>query len=135
MADVEGLIHHEAEQAEARRRDPLPSSAVGTRPNSRGGAAPRILSVRLSGEQFDRLTVEAEHAGVPVSTLARMLVLRGLAPSGDEGVGPEEAERLSTVLRDAIRSEVQHAVHAEIRAGVREELHRTVKAEFLREPA
>jgi hypothetical protein len=43
------------------------------------GDRARVLSVRLTQEEFEQLTEQARHIGVGSSTLARTLIRRGLA--------------------------------------------------------
>lgn len=50
---IEELLTHVGEESEARRHDSLPDDAVGIRRS--GESAPRVLSVRLTGEQYERL--------------------------------------------------------------------------------
>ena len=44
----------------------------------------KVLSVRLSAEEFERLTEVATEVGVGPSTLARTLIRRGLGPSAPD---------------------------------------------------
>ncbi|MCK0117757.1 hypothetical protein BCE75_101216 [Isoptericola sp. CG 20/1183] len=135
MSDnVRDLIKEVAAEAEQTRHEPLPTDAVGARPHSEG-IAPRVLSVRLSGEQFDELSAEAENAGLAVSTLARVLILRGLASRTADAAElenrPEILEHLYLLVRDTLGAEMQGVV----RASLHDELTRVVRPEFLREPA
>lgn len=120
MTDVRDLIAAEAEASEESRHEPLPADAVGTR-RSPDAAPPRVLSVRLDAEVFADLSSQAERMSIPVSTLARMLIVRGL---GEKGAGPdvsETVEILSGLLDDSIRH------------SLRFELSHLVRPEFLRE--
>lgn len=123
--DVRELIQEVAAEAEQTRHDPLPADAIGTRPYSEG-AQPRVLSVRLTGEQYDALVVAAEHQAVPVSTLARMLIVHGVegaarSPRSDSPVlSPQQFE----VLLNHLPEELSHALG--------DVLRRNVKPEFLR---
>lgn len=122
--DVRDLIKEIAAEAEKTRHEPMPPGAAGHRPNSEA-TAPRVLSVRLTGEQYDRLAVAAEHQAVPVSTLARMLIVQGVegaahAPVLDRPVlSPEQFEVLLSHLPDEVSSALGAA------------LRRNVKPEFL----
>jgi hypothetical protein len=50
----------------------------------------RVLSVRLSYEEFEQLTERAREIGVGSSTLARTMIRRGLAgPAGAGGAGAD----------------------------------------------
>ncbi|WP_402463962.1 hypothetical protein [Isoptericola aurantiacus] len=114
MSDVRDLIAAEAEASEESRHDPLPADAVGTR-RSPGVTSPRVLSVRLDAEVFADLSAQADRMGTPVSTLARMLIVRGLGSI--EVPDPQAVEILSTLLadqvRNSVRSEVSHLLRPE----------------------
>ena len=72
---IEELIAAEAEAAELN-----PDAAI--RPGSkvtRGHNRVKTLQVRLNDDEFATLTAVAERLGGPASTLARDLLLRGLA--------------------------------------------------------
>ena len=72
---AEKLIAAESEAAEQH-----PDTAI--RPGSkvtRGHNRVKTLQVRLNDDEFATLTAVAERLGVPASTLARDLLLRGLA--------------------------------------------------------
>ncbi|WP_119698746.1 hypothetical protein [Microbacterium halotolerans] len=89
---IESKLAALSEESEPRRHDPLPENAVG---ESRGDQ-PKIVSVRLSAAQYASLVEGASERNLPVSTLARALILDGLeGRPGD----------LQQVLRDTIRPE------------------------------
>lgn len=67
------IIDREAEASEAQRDAPVPA---GIRPTRPGRAV--VLSVRLNPEEFEALSEHAREHGVPVSTMARSLVVRAL---------------------------------------------------------
>ncbi|MFI2105084.1 hypothetical protein ACH436_17455 [Isoptericola sp. NPDC019693] len=119
MSDnVRDLIREVAAEAEETRHEPLPADAVGTRPHSQG-TQPRVLSVRLTGEQYDKLVTAAEYQAVPVSTLARMLIVQGVEGTGltppRATLSPEQfevllshlPEDLSDILGTALRRNVK----------------------------
>ncbi|GAA4730847.1 hypothetical protein GCM10023216_23410 [Isoptericola chiayiensis] len=120
MDDARDLIAAEADAAEESRHEPLPADAVGTRRTP--GTPPKVLSVRLDAEVFADLSSQAERLGIPVSTLARMLIVQGLGAKEAQPAVPETLELLSGFLDDRIRH------------SVRFELSHLVRPEFLREP-
>ncbi len=123
--DVRDLIHEVAAEAERTRHDPLPADAVGTRPQS-AGSPPRVLSVRLTGEQYDALVMAAESQAVPVSTLARMLIVHGVASTthGPRTEDPAQNPQHLEVLLSHLPDEVSRALG--------DALRRNVKPEFLK---
>ena len=81
---IEETLAAEAAHAEA-NRDLAPGPGV--RAQRRSGAGnPAVLSVRLTKEQYDQLSVRAERAGIPTSALAREIILAYLGDAdGDHG--------------------------------------------------
>lgn len=90
---IEDLIHAEAEATEHNPDAPIPANAR----VSRGHARSKTLQVRLNDEELATLTTLAERRGVPVSTLARDILLGHLA-------GPTDSPR-AIVAR--IRAELE----------------------------
>jgi hypothetical protein len=117
MTDVRDLIATEAEASEESRHEPLPADTVGTR-RSLDAAPPRVLSVRLDAEVFANLTSQAEHLGIPVSTLARMLIVQGLGGGEAQPVASQNLElltlHLNDMIRDSVRFEVSHLLRPEL---------------------
>lgn len=72
---IEDLI---AAEAAASERDPDAAIRPGSRV-TRGHNRVKTLQVRLNDEEFAAITSLADRLGVPVSTLARDLLLRELA--------------------------------------------------------
>jgi antitoxin component of RelBE/YafQ-DinJ toxin-antitoxin module len=72
---IEELIASEAEASEQNRDAEIRAGSKVTRGHNRT----RTLQVRLNEDEFASLTAIAEQLGVPVSTLARDLLLRQLA--------------------------------------------------------
>ncbi|MCB0912411.1 MAG: ribbon-helix-helix protein, CopG family [Propionibacteriaceae bacterium] len=72
---ISDLIAAEAEAAERNRDAAITSGAKVTRGHQRA----KTLQVRLNAEELDALTLLAEQRGMPVSTLARDLLLAQLA--------------------------------------------------------
>ena len=63
----------------------------------------KVLSVRLSADEFERLTDLATEIGVGPSTLARTLIRRGLSPAAqpDGTESPLERAHLQRLLRQS----------------------------------
>ena len=76
---IEDLIKAEAEAAERNIDAPIPAGARVTRGNQRS----KTLQIRLNDEELIALAALAERRGVPVSTLARELLLAQLAAPAD----------------------------------------------------
>jgi hypothetical protein len=53
----------------------------------------KVLSVRLSADEFERLTALATEIGVGPSTLARTLIRRGLTPTATPDITDSPLER------------------------------------------
>lgn len=88
------------DQAEANRDAPLPSDAVGTRPNLKRST---VYSVRLTVDEVAALQAVAEQAGLPASTLVRSWIVERLNSADPSAAG--------TTLRALIHEEVYAAVH------------------------
>ncbi|MDN5913636.1 MAG: hypothetical protein L0I76_00715 [Pseudonocardia sp.] len=89
-------LHGYREQAEATRDEPLSSSA--TRP---GWQRAKVLSVRLSAEEFEELTRYASALEVPASGLVRGWILEQLRAGADSPVNT--IERISHELEQLRR--------------------------------
>lgn len=77
--NIEQLLANEAAAAESNPDAPLRPETRVTRGNSRS----ETLQVRLNPDEMSALARAAAAKGVPTSTLARDLLLRSLATSGD----------------------------------------------------
>ncbi|MBD8079657.1 hypothetical protein IF651_11375 [Cellulosimicrobium arenosum] len=95
-----------AEESEARRHDALPGDAVGSRRT--GGDPPKVLSVRLTAEQHDRLAALAATRDLPISTMARLAILETL-DSQHAAPGPVDTAVITEALREVIRPEFLRA--------------------------
>ncbi|GAB4084052.1 hypothetical protein GCM10028784_06820 [Myceligenerans cantabricum] len=100
---ITDLLTQVAEESEASRHDPLPETAVGVRRGE--GPAPRVLSVRLSDEQYQRLTAAAAHRDLPVSTMARLAILEQLDAQTRPASGPIDLNTVADALREVLRPE------------------------------
>lgn len=78
LLDSEALTVEEAEET-TDTNAPLPTGVTVTRGHPRA----RNLQVRFRDEEYQQLTAYADERGLPVSTVARMLVLRAIAPADD----------------------------------------------------
>jgi hypothetical protein len=105
--NIEALLAEVSEEAEARRHDPLPETAVGTRRSP--GPSPRVLSVRLTAEQYDRLAAAAATLDLPVSTMARLAILEHLDQPTRPASGPIDLTAVTAALREVIRPEFLRA--------------------------
>jgi hypothetical protein len=67
----------------------------------------KVLSVRLSADEFDALTRLATEIGVGPSTLARTLIRRGLAPASHPGATDSPLERAHAQRRPQSPSDLE----------------------------
>jgi hypothetical protein len=100
---IEELLTEVSDETEARRHDPLPETALGVRRSE--GTAPRVLSVRLTDEQYQRLVAAAAEKDLPVSTMARLAILEQLDTSTRPVSGPIDLNAVTEALRKVIRPE------------------------------
>ncbi|GAA4714350.1 hypothetical protein APR04_004119 [Promicromonospora umidemergens] len=100
---IEELLTEVSAESEARRHDPLPEGALGVRQGD--GAAPRVLSVRLTDLQYQRLVAAAAEKDLPVSTMARLAILEQLDSSTRPASGPIDLNAMTEALRKVIRPE------------------------------
>ena len=100
---IEELMTEVSHESEARRHDPLPDDAVGVRRADK--PAPRVLSVRLTADQYDRLAAIAAARDLPVSTMARLAILETLDQQARPSSGPIDLTTVTAALREVIRPE------------------------------
>jgi uncharacterized protein DUF2188 len=97
LLDAEGATSEEAE---------VMSDQFGELPDhvrvTRGHGRSRTLQVRLNGDEFHALELLAKGRDLPVSTLARSLILTALAPSSDAGATLTRIEQELLSLRQAL---------------------------------
>lgn len=98
---VKDLINQETVASEASRERESPDGIKPVRKN-RG----TVLSVRLGPEEFDDLTSQADTLGIPVSTLARALIVRGMRESG-ESTATETAAAVTHALEKFFGPQMQ----------------------------
>lgn len=102
MDSIKDLIDAEAaasEQGEADQSDrDLPEGTTVTRGRGRS----RTLQVRLNQDEYAELEKLAQARDLPVSTVARSMLLTGLSPQDDAGGTLDRIERDVAALRRAI---------------------------------
>ncbi|WP_226921401.1 hypothetical protein [Georgenia subflava] len=70
---------------------------------TRGHVRAKTLQIRLNEDELGELTALAQDRGLPVSTVARQLLLQSLAPTDDLRSALDRLERdLSAVRRKAL---------------------------------
>ena len=84
MTKIKDMITQEAEAAELAEtleegHTPLPEGTKVTRGHGRS----KTLQIRLNGDEYDELEMLAKSRDLPVSTVARTLLLSALAPTDD----------------------------------------------------
>lgn len=92
LLDAEGAA---AEAAEADQESVRRTDAKVTRGHSRA----KTLQIRLNEDELAELTALAEDRGLPVSTIARQLLLQSLAPTDDLKTALDRLERDVLALR------------------------------------
>ena len=102
MTELKDLLATEgaaAEAAEADQESPLREDVKVTRGHDRA----KTLQVRLNEDELGELVALAADRGLPVSTLARQLLLQSLAPADDLKSALDRLERdISAVRRKAL---------------------------------
>lgn len=89
------IVDIEAEGSEASRDMDIRPDA---RPSQPGRAS--VLSVRLAHDELDALTAQAKQRGIPVSTMARSLIIEALRERRrDTGVHDAVVRALRETLR------------------------------------
>ncbi|MGB8381919.1 MAG: hypothetical protein WCG47_11820 [Dermatophilaceae bacterium] len=92
------MIDAEAEAAEAAEADQA-SVARSDVKVTRGHDRARTLQIRLNEEELGELVALANDRGLPVSTVARQLLLQSLAPADDLKTALDRLERDVSVVR------------------------------------
>lgn len=101
MTELKDLIDAEAaaEASEADQEPPVRSDVKLTRGHDRA----KTLQIRLNEDELGELTALAEDRGLPVSTVARQLLLQSIAPVDDLKSALDRLERdISAVPRKAL---------------------------------
>ena len=91
--------------------DPAATGPTGTDRPARQHSGPeraKVLSVRLTADEFDRLTDQAEVLGIGPSTLARTLIRQGLStPNAQEGAATPPGSPLEAHLLAELTARVE----------------------------
>lgn len=102
MGRLEDLLAAEAKAVEAAESD-QEAPIRGDVRITRGHGRARTLQIRLNDDELAELTALAQDRGLPVSTVARQLLLQSLAPADDLKTALDRLERdLSAVRRKAL---------------------------------
>lgn len=81
----------------------LPETTVGVRRGE--GPPPRVLSVRLTDQQYQRLVAAATGRDLPISTMARLAILEHPDASGRPVSGQIDLAAVTEALREVVRPE------------------------------
>ncbi len=102
MNELKDLLDEEgtaAETAEADQKSSVRTDGTVTRGHDRA----KTLQIRLNADELGQLTALAEDRGLPVSTVARQLLLQSLPPADDLKSALDRLERhVSAVRRKAL---------------------------------
>jgi len=63
------------------------------------GRAPKLLTIRLTAEQYDQVAKAAAEADLPVSTFARNALMDAIAPRSNPAVIAQVEDALRQLLR------------------------------------
>jgi hypothetical protein len=88
------LLAAKAAASDASAGQPAPP---GVEPVRRGRAS--VLSVRLSPQELDALTTQAHNDGIPVSTLARALIVRAMHANNEPSIARIEEAVMAALER------------------------------------
>ena len=80
---IKDLIAHEAEATENAEAMADGSALPEGTKVTRGHGRSRTLQIRLNGDEYEQVQLLAKSQHLPVSTVARILLLTALAPSDD----------------------------------------------------
>jgi hypothetical protein len=98
MGRLDDLLVTEAKAAEAAEADQGSAIRADVR-ITRGHSRSRTLQVRLNENELEALAVMADQRGLPVSTVARLLLLQALTPVDDLKAIFDRMERDLAALR------------------------------------
>ena len=102
MARIDELLAAEAVTAEEAEADQDSAVFADVR-ITRGHSRSRTLQVRLNEHELDELAALADQRGLPVSTVARILLLQALSPADDLKATFDRVERdLSAIRRKTL---------------------------------
>jgi hypothetical protein len=103
MNELKELLAAEGAAAEAAEADPDSPKRSDVRV-TRGHPRSKTLQVRLNDDEVAALVVIAEDRGLPVSTVARHMLLQSLAPADDIKSAFDRLERDLSALRRRVLS-------------------------------
>ena len=100
ISDLIAAEAEAAEQAEAMTDDhaPLPAGTTVTRGHNRS----RTLQIRLNGDELEQLEMLAKGQELPVSTVARSLLLGALTPADNPGATINRIEVELAMLKRSV---------------------------------
>jgi hypothetical protein len=103
--DIATLLAKESEYIENHYNDPEPDPLPSDIQETRRGtsAAPRLLTIRLTAEQYERVAAAAALRDLPVSTLARNALMGAIEQE------PSVASQVETALRQILKPELLRA--------------------------
>ena len=102
MKELKDLLDAEGAAAEAAEADPNSPKRADVQV-TRGHSRARTLQIRLNEDELAELVGLAQDRGLPVSTVARQLLLQSLAPADDLKSALDRLERdVSAVRRKAL---------------------------------
>ena len=98
MCGLQELLDAEGAAAEAAETDQESVRRTDVKV-TRGHSRAKTLQIRLNEDELAELTALAEDRGLPVSTIARQLLLQSLAPADDLKTALDRLERDVVALR------------------------------------
>lgn len=102
MSELKDLLDAEGASAEAAEADQDSPKRTDVRV-TRGHDRAKTLQIRLNEDELSELVALAQDRGLPVSTVARQLLLQSLAPADDLKSALDRLERdISAVRRRAL---------------------------------
>ena len=99
MENIVDLVINESEHYE--EIDAADSKSTGRASRPSGMKAPRLLTIRLSRDQYDMLEHAALFQGLPVSTFARNRLMSALGESQ-----PDIASQVESAIRQILKPEL-----------------------------
>jgi len=102
MSELKDLLDAEGAAVEAAEADQESSARTDVKV-TRGHDRAKTLQIRLNDDELGELTALAADRGLPVSTIARQLLLQSLAPADDLKTAMDRLERdIAAVRRKAL---------------------------------
>jgi len=102
MSELKDLLDAEGAAAEAAEADQESTARTDVKV-TRGHDRAKTLQIRLNEDELGELTALAADRGLPVSTVARQLLLQSLVPADDLKTALDRLERdVSAVRRKAL---------------------------------